>query len=332
MQANSQQLTLFSAGHLASLIVLPTISVPGQQTSAISGLTCEDLLLHSDRDLSWWRMFQESFQTVSSMRYVLTWNPRITKSGRWFFQLAYSERPTYESASSLWPTPTYSDQQNRQMPPPEKVHITRNGTARYINNFGEQSFLRLSQVVKMWSSPAYQDSKNSTLPASQAERDTLPGDLIRNGEIDPMNPDWEELLMGLPIGWTNVSTPPAISPVSRQGRARSNMPMSHRERAARLQANATRALRHLAMPLSGSKHSRLQEPLHNGWRYTYLGDKLTRPDLRGMQCDPVRRADGKCVISAKMATALVVDSDGKRHVVLRRRLRLNKNDSDGKTR
>ena len=76
----------------------------------------------------------------------------------------------------------------------------------------------------------------------------------------------------------------------------------------------------------------MQEPSHNGWRYTDLGDKLTRPALRGMQCDPVRRGDGKYVISAKLATALVVDPDGNRHVVLRRRLRLNKNDSDGKTR
>lgn len=59
-------------------------------------------------------------------------------------------------------------------------------------------------------------------------------------------------------------------------------------------------------------------------RYTYLGDKLTCPDLRGMHCDPVRREDGKCVISVKMATALVIDATGERHVVLRRRLRLNK--------
>lgn len=57
-------------------------------------------------------------------------------------------------------------------------------------------------------------------------------------------------------------------------------------------------------------------------RYIYLGDKLTRDDLRGMLCDPVRRADGKCVVSQKMATALVVDADGVRHVVMRRRLRL----------
>lgn len=58
-------------------------------------------------------------------------------------------------------------------------------------------------------------------------------------------------------------------------------------------------------------------------RYTYLGDKLTRPELIGIQCDPVRRPDGKCVVCVSMATALVVDANGQRHVVLRRRLRLN---------
>lgn len=59
-------------------------------------------------------------------------------------------------------------------------------------------------------------------------------------------------------------------------------------------------------------------------RYTYLGDKLTDTALHGMQCDPVRRPDGKCIISVKMATALVVDETGSKHVVLRRRLRVNK--------
>lgn len=59
-------------------------------------------------------------------------------------------------------------------------------------------------------------------------------------------------------------------------------------------------------------------------RYTYKGDKLTAPELIGLQCSPVRRADGKCIISVKMATALVEDEQGNRYVVLRRRLRLNK--------
>lgn len=59
-------------------------------------------------------------------------------------------------------------------------------------------------------------------------------------------------------------------------------------------------------------------------RYTYLGDKMTPATLKGMQCDPCRRADGKCIVSVKMATALVVDAHGIKHVVLRRRLRVNR--------
>lgn len=59
-------------------------------------------------------------------------------------------------------------------------------------------------------------------------------------------------------------------------------------------------------------------------RYTYLGDRLTALALRGMQCDPVRDERGKCVLSVKMATALVVDGEGRRYVVLRRRLRVNR--------
>ena len=86
-------------------------------------------------------------------------------------------------------------------------------------------------------------------------------------------------------------------------------------------------------------------------RYTYLGSRDTDPALKGMQCDPVRRPDGKCIIAGlrpavaagtviehngvrivivkgitqrSMASALVMDEAGTRHVVLRRRLRVNK--------
>lgn len=58
-------------------------------------------------------------------------------------------------------------------------------------------------------------------------------------------------------------------------------------------------------------------------RYMFLGDKLTRPELRGMECDPVRRPDGRCIVNVKLASALVIDAQGQRHVVPRRRLRLN---------
>ena len=57
-------------------------------------------------------------------------------------------------------------------------------------------------------------------------------------------------------------------------------------------------------------------------RYVYLGDAWTRRDLIGKGCDPLRRADGRCVVSVRMATALVRFGAGEVHVVKRRRLRL----------
>lgn len=58
-------------------------------------------------------------------------------------------------------------------------------------------------------------------------------------------------------------------------------------------------------------------------RYTYRGDKLTDPKLKGCQCDPVLRRDGKCITS-KLATMLVVFDDGTQAVVMRRQLRINR--------
>jgi hypothetical protein len=54
-------------------------------------------------------------------------------------------------------------------------------------------------------------------------------------------------------------------------------------------------------------------------RYVYLGDRMTDARLRGAPCDPVLRADGRCIVGR--SKQLVVFGDGARHVVLRRRLR-----------
>ncbi|MEX0833892.1 MAG: hypothetical protein WD276_08525 [Actinomycetota bacterium] len=57
-------------------------------------------------------------------------------------------------------------------------------------------------------------------------------------------------------------------------------------------------------------------------RYVYIGDHWTDPRLKGARCDPVLRPDGRCVVSGKLANALVVFEDGRRRVVNRRCLRL----------
>ena len=44
-------------------------------------------------------------------------------------------------------------------------------------------------------------------------------------------------------------------------------------------------------------------------RYTYLGDRLSDPSVRGALCDPVKRVDGKIVVGR--GKALVGFSDGR---------------------
>ncbi len=58
------------------------------------------------------------------------------------------------------------------------------------------------------------------------------------------------------------------------------------------------------------------------FRYIYLGDRWTHAANRERLCNPVRRKDGRCIVSVARASALVEFEDGARYVVARRRLRL----------
>lgn len=65
-------------------------------------------------------------------------------------------------------------------------------------------------------------------------------------------------------------------------------------------------------------------------RYVYLGDAMTEPALIGKPCDPVRRPDGKCIVSRRMAAALVrFEGESLPRVVKRRRLRVVKGNGPG---
>ena len=62
-------------------------------------------------------------------------------------------------------------------------------------------------------------------------------------------------------------------------------------------------------------------------RYVYRGDRLTDPALVGQPCEPVRRADGRCVVGR--SKQLVRFADGRAVVALRRRLALIRAEGGG---
>lgn len=272
----------------------------GFSTTATYGLQCLRLSGQPAHAQHLWRMCLEAFQADLSTQYAPTWKLRDTTAARFTFQLQLSERHTNAiefSSSAFWPTPSASDTTERQ-PSPTPV-MTRNGTIRHQNETGQQSFMRTSQVVKLWSTPqnrdwrtgsppssprikrkqrlgyslnvndqvlqwstpAAQDAKNLTLPASQRERDTLPGDIIRNDHAGYLNPDWVELLMGLPAGWTSLHFQGGP-----QGRAYTSIITSHRARR-RAKRRITNAVsRHSAMRSSGSRRTQLRGRWLRGYK------------------------------------------------------------------
>ena len=60
--------------------------------------------------------------------------------------------------------------------------------------------------------------------------------------------------------------------------------------------------------------------VHRGTLYTYRGDKFTSPELKGRRCEPVLRADGRC-IRGRNGNMLVRFKGGPIAVVLGRQLR-----------
>lgn len=55
-------------------------------------------------------------------------------------------------------------------------------------------------------------------------------------------------------------------------------------------------------------------------KYTYLGDRMTDPSLKGTTCTAVRREDGKC-IRGRNGSMLVQFDGGRTAVVIGRLLR-----------
>lgn len=152
-------------------------------------------------------------------------------------QKQYSEHRLGRSAPSnlrdyvhpyLWPTPNAQDGDNRTVGN-GKIKITRNGTARRVNEDGSTSQLGLTRTVKMWSAPNARDHKGA--PSEKySQQASLPRDVKnwmtpqardfkgqsgakRNGPQLPdqvlgtLNPDWVAQLMGYPDGWLDDGPP-----------------------------------------------------------------------------------------------------------------------------
>lgn len=211
-------LTWFLAGSRAKTSALQEKATGWTASEVGSGRKWLGLLARYDRDSFTWRTpqcslvegldeFSETWPRWGSMRNGECWERET-----W-------ERPTSESESGFWPTPTVCGNYNRpgasatsgmglasavKLWPTPVADDTGSRKKRYA-----QGGTQLSLAVKMWPTPTACASKGSS-PAALVRKS---GRSRENDRIDhavmasdggPLNPDWVEWLMGWPIGWTDL--------------------------------------------------------------------------------------------------------------------------------
>lgn len=163
------------------------------------------------------RLFLKTFQSFQHSIMGLPLSIYLGRLPKWgsmlngeIYSLKMLARATRVKDGSLWPTPkamevneTVEQWETRRRKPGKKM-------------MGKS----LTVAVKYWNTPTRSDYKSSALSPAAAKRDSLPGDLLRMGERGYLNPNWEELLMGFPVGWTSLDFPPDLvsssTPMSRR--------------------------------------------------------------------------------------------------------------------
>jgi hypothetical protein len=159
-----------------------------QASAPASGQNLPESFAMFDRDSSSWKIPQCLFQGDWA-KFLGTWPQWGTMQHGECSALTIWEPITKGTGSGSWPTPTVCGNYNRK----GASKTSGDGLA--------------TAVRRKWATPCAQDAKNMTCPPSQANRDSLPGNMLARGLKIPgmtLNPEWLEWLMGWPIGWTGL--------------------------------------------------------------------------------------------------------------------------------
>lgn len=178
---------------LVSLIVKGTLPAP------VFGESMPGLFASLNQDGLWLKTWQGYCQSLlpgfveeDSELYSETWTKwGIVLDGH-AMELPMLERHINESECLLWHT---SDCSDRRSPKSKQQGVNK-------------SAITLVDQVKNWPTPAARDSKgsNSAKHLSTGHHiNQLANKVKLNKTEGQLNADWVELLMGLPIGWTDIN-------------------------------------------------------------------------------------------------------------------------------
>ena len=187
-----------------------------RKMSATCGQKCLEQFKRLNHVGSWAKMFAAcliGMEEWFSMKSILTWKMKATKSGRLYFLLQASMRPIEEIEYGLLPTPLASDGDGGLSHPSQ---IKNKGTrwVRISTNNGTEFGAKLREVAQLLPTPVARDWKGKQPSEYIQDRGenpkfkmpSLPGVLAKltntDGKPSQLNPQFVENMMGFPENWT----------------------------------------------------------------------------------------------------------------------------------
>lgn len=152
-----------------------------RKMNATCGQKCLEQFERLNHVGSWAKMFAAcliGMEEWFSMKSILTWKMKATKSGRSYFLLQASMRPIEEIEYGLLPTPVASDIEGG-ISDPRQIKYKGTRWVRVSDNTGTEFGAKLRDVAQLLPTPMNTDGKPSQL-----------------------NPQFVENMMGFPENWT----------------------------------------------------------------------------------------------------------------------------------
>lgn len=138
---------------------------------------------------------------------VKTLKTSAIKSNRLLFRLRLSVRHTSANESSFWATPNTMDHMGQRSEGAliRQATTTRKGRTKPAN-LREQVDER---TMRLWGTPTASSYKGSSPYGSdrwkeEVRRGNIKGQVMEPGNRGQLNPEWVEILMNFPPGWTEV--------------------------------------------------------------------------------------------------------------------------------
>lgn len=164
----------FQEASRARMSASPGKAMALTESAADSGRRWLGLLAKYDRDSFTWKTLQRSL-VEDSGEYSATWPAWGSMRNGECWERTIPALRTCATEFGLWPTPCATDSSDRKVDS-GSLHATKRGTFKHMGKNGTLSQIRLSQVVR---------------------HRTPDG-------VGQMRPEWEEWLMGWPIGHTGL--------------------------------------------------------------------------------------------------------------------------------